>query len=52
MFYVIEYENGATRYGYFDDYNSALNYAENNNQGYDFTISEYDSEVDYFSQYI
>lgn len=48
MFYVIDYENGAVRYGDFNSYIDALNYAESNNKGYDFTVSEYDSEDDYY----
>lgn len=48
MFYVITYENGATRYGNFNDYGDALDYAENNNGGHDFTIDEYDDEESYF----
>ncbi len=48
-FYVIEYENGAFRHGEFNSYSSALNYAESHNGGYDFTISEYDSEEDYWN---
>ena len=51
MYYVISYENGETRYGEFADYMSALNYAESRNSGYDFTIEEYDSEDDYFSNW-
>ena len=46
-FYVIDYENGATRYREFNNYNDAMNYAEGSNGGYDFLISEYDSEEDY-----
>ncbi len=46
-YYVIEYENGAYRHGEFDSYGKAIDYAENNNGGYDFTISEYDSEEEY-----
>lgn len=46
-FYVIDYENGATRYGEFNNYSDAMNYAESANGGYDFLISEYDSEEDY-----
>lgn len=48
-FFVISYENGETRYGEFNDYSDALNYAESHNGGYDFTIEEYDSEEDYIS---
>lgn len=47
MFYVISYENGEMRYGNFNSYSDALNYAECRNGGYDFTIEEYDSEEDY-----
>ncbi len=51
-FYVIEYDNGATRYGGFYSYSDALNYAESNNGGYDFTIAEYDNEEDYYNNII
>ena len=44
-FYVIEFENGAVRYGEFNRYSDALNYAES--FGYEFTISVYDSVEDY-----
>lgn len=47
MFYVIKYENGMCRYGNFNSNGDALNYAESFNGGWDFTISEYDSEEDY-----
>ena len=46
-FYMIAYVNGVTRYGEFNNYNDALNYAESVNCGYDFLIFEYDSEEDY-----
>lgn len=46
-FYVIEYENGAIRYGEFASSEEAINYAESYNGGYDFTISVYDSMEDY-----
>lgn len=49
MFYVICYENGETRYGNFNSYSAALNYAESRSGGYDFTIEEYDSEEDYLN---
>ena len=48
-FYVIDYENGSFRHGYLNNYNEAVDYAENNNGGFDYTISEYDSEDDYFN---
>ena len=48
-FYVIDYENGAFRHGYFNSYSAALNYAESGSGGHDFTVSEYDSEDDYFN---
>ena len=48
MFYVINYENGEIRYGDFNHYSDALNYAESYNGGWAFTIEEYDSEDDYF----
>ena len=46
-YYVINYENGASRYGEFYCYSDAIDYAESYNGGYDYTISEYDSESDY-----
>lgn len=46
-YYVIDYENGAFRHGYFNSYSDAVNYAESCNGGYDYTISEYDSAEDY-----
>lgn len=46
-YYVINYENGSCRHGYFGSYTEALDYADNNNGGYEFTIEEYDSEEDY-----
>ena len=48
-FYIISYENGATRYGEFNRYIDALNYAESHNGGHDFIIEEYDSEEDYYN---
>ncbi len=48
-FYVIDYENGERHYGEFNSYSDALNYAESNNGGDDFIISEYDSEDDYYN---
>lgn len=48
MFYVIEYENGVCRYGNFNNYNEALNYAESCNGGWNFTISEYENEEEYY----
>jgi hypothetical protein len=48
-YYVIEYENGEFRHGYFNSYSEALNYAESHNGGYEYTISEYDSEEDYLN---
>lgn len=47
MFYVIKYENGMCRYGNFNNYSDALNYAESFNGGFDFTINTYDCEEDY-----
>lgn len=49
-FYVIEYENGAVRYGEFSSAAEALNYAESCNGGYDFTISDYASFEEYDNQ--
>ena len=48
-FFVIDYQNGACRHGYLNNYDEAFDYAENNNGGWDYTISEYDSEEDYFN---
>lgn len=50
-YYVISYENGKTRYGEFADYISALDYAESYNNGYAFTIAEYESEDEFFANY-
>lgn len=47
MYYIITYENGAQRHGEFNSYAEALDYAENNNGGWDFTVEEYGSEEDY-----
>lgn len=46
-YYIITYENGSFRHGEFESYSDAINYAESNNSGYDYTIDEYDSEEDY-----
>ncbi len=46
-YYIIEYENGEYKHGEFNNYTDALNYAESHNSGYDYSISEYDSEEDY-----
>lgn len=46
-FYVIEFENGAYRHGYFNSYQEAIDYADSFNGGWDYTISDYDSEDDY-----
>ena len=46
-FYIINYENGSNRFGYFESYNEALNYAECNSGGDNFTIEEYENELDY-----
>lgn len=48
-FYVIDYENGKTIYGEFYNYADVLSYAESCSRGYDYTISEYNSEEDYFN---
>lgn len=49
-FYVIEYENGAYCHGYFNSYSEAVNYAESlSGIISDYTLSEYDSEDDYFN---
>lgn len=47
MYFVITFENGVERHGEFNSYCEALDYAEINNGGYDFTIDQYDSEEDY-----
>lgn len=46
-YYVIEYENGAFIHGYIKGYINAIKFAESQNVGYAYTISEYDSEEDY-----
>lgn len=52
MFYVIDYENGATLTGEFKSYCDCLALAESFAPcGCEFTISEYDSEEDYDSNY-
>lgn len=48
-FYVIDYENGATRYCNAATYEDMLNYIDSNSDGQSFTVSEYDSEEDYFN---
>lgn len=48
MFYVINYENGEIRYGDFNHYLDALNYAESHSGGWNFTIEQYSCEDDYF----
>ena len=48
-YYEINYENGAYRHGEFNSYTEADDYAQNNNGGYDYTISEYDSYEDYIN---
>lgn len=49
MFYVITYENGVVKTGYFDRYEDAEQWAENYywDKGFNFTIEEYLSEEDY-----
>ena len=49
MFYVISSENGDVKTGYFNSYNYCLDYALSCNFDCDFTIEEYYSEDDYFS---
>ena len=44
-FYIFDFENGARKYGEFNSYREALNYAES--FGYEFTISVYNSVEDY-----
>ena len=46
-YYIINYESGEMRHGYFNSYADALNYAESYNSENEFTIEEYDSEEDY-----
>lgn len=51
-FFVIEFECGTFSTGYFKSYNDALKYAEYLSELEDdcsFTISEYDSEEDYYN---
>lgn len=50
--YVIKYENGAYRCGEFKSYQDAINYAENNNGGWNFTIEEYENEDDLMKKVI
>lgn len=45
-YYVINYENGSQRTGDFNNYDDALNYAESCNGGWNFNITEYDSQED------
>ncbi len=49
MFYVIDFEDGRTHYSNFDNYYEALKYADDNTDGEDYLISEYDSEEDYYN---
>ena len=48
-FFVIEWANGEFRHGYFDSYNEAVRYADSVMDWIDYTVSEYDSEEDYFN---
>lgn len=48
MFYVINYENGEFKCGNFNSYSDCLDYAESYNDC-DFTVEEYDSEVDFIN---
>ena len=50
-YYLIEWENGEFRHGYFTSYNEAVNYADSVMDFIDYTISEYDSEEDYFKTF-
>ena len=50
-FYVISYEDGSTSYAEFSSYIDALNWAESNANGCEFTIEEYESENEYFESY-
>jgi hypothetical protein len=43
-FYVITYDNGDMRVGYFNSHSEVLNYAKSLNSDYGFTIDEYRSE--------
>lgn len=47
MFYVISYENGATRYLDCTNYNDVLDYAESHSGGHEYTVEEYDSQEDW-----
>ncbi len=44
-FYVFDFENGSRKYGYFNSYREAFEYADS--FGYEYTVSDYDSEEDY-----
>ena len=49
-FFVLTFDDGAEKYGEFYTYSDAANYAESLSEIYgDYTISEYDSEEDYFN---
>ena len=49
-FYVLTFDEGSEKYGEFYRYSDAVNYAESLAEIYgDYTISEYDSEEDYFN---
>lgn len=46
MLYVIYYDDDTGLFGYFKDYSSVVNFAENYKSGLHFTIYEYDIEED------
>ena len=48
-FYVITYDNGDMRVGYFNSGKEALEYAKSLNVEYGYTIYEYESEEEYFN---
>lgn len=48
-FYVIVYDDGRFECGEFPDCDSARIHAESNSHGSKFSLSAYESEVDYFA---
>jgi hypothetical protein len=48
-FYVIDYDNGDMRAGYFNSGVEALEYAKGLNVEYGYAIYEYESEEEYFN---
>ena len=46
MYFVINFEDGSVKYGYFDTWCDACNYADS--FGVEYCIEEYGSEEEYF----